>query len=169
MGYIEIGKIVNTHALKGELKIESWSSFDDIRYQKGNTVYIQVNDEYIPFKVATYRTHKGYALVSFEGYQDINAVEKYKNHIVYIDEEDRQDLDEDEYYADELVGLSVIDENDQKIGEVISVEFTNGAQANLRVQRENNTDVLIPYVDAFIDKVDLDEEYIRIIVMDGLL
>ena len=57
MDFIEIGKIVNTHGLKGELKIESWSSFDDIRYEKGNIVYLNIHDEYVPFTVATYREH----------------------------------------------------------------------------------------------------------------
>ena len=44
MEYIEIGKIVNTHGLKGELKIESWSSFDEIRYAKGNTVFLKIDN-----------------------------------------------------------------------------------------------------------------------------
>ena len=44
MEYIEIGKIVNTHGLKGELKIESWSSFDEIRYAKGNTVFLKITN-----------------------------------------------------------------------------------------------------------------------------
>lgn len=169
MDFIEIGKIVNTHGLKGELKIESWSSFDDIRYEKGNIVYLNIHDEYVPFTVATYREHKGYALVSFEGLQNINLVEKYKTHIVYIDKDSRGDLEEDEYYSDDIVGLSVIDEQENKIGEVISVEFTNGAQDNLRVRTINKKEFLVPYVDAFILDVNLDEAYIQIHMMDGLL
>lgn len=169
MDFIEIGKIVNTHGLKGELKIESWSSFDDIRYEKGNIVYLNIHDEYVPFTVATYREHKGYALVSFEGLQNINLVEKFKTHIVYIDKDSRGDLEEDEYYSDDLVGLSVIDEQENKIGEVISVEFTNGAQDNLRVRTINKKEFLVPYVDAFILDVKLDEGYIQIHMMDGLL
>lgn len=169
MDFIEIGKIVNTHGLKGELKIESWSSFDDIRYEKGNIVYLNIHDEYVPFTVATYREHKGYALVSFEGLQNINLVEKFKTHIVYIDKDSRGDLEEDEYYSDDLVGLSVIDEQEIKIGEVISVEFTNGAQDNLRVRTINKKEFLVPYVDAFILDVNLDEGYIQIHMMDGLL
>ncbi len=169
MDFIEIGKIVNTHGLKGELKIESWSSFDDIRYEKGNTVYLNINHEFVPFIVATYREHKGYALVSFEGLQDINLVEKYKTHIVYIDKDSRGELEEDEYYSDDLVGLTVLDEEGINIGEVISVEFTNGAQDNLRVRTTNQKEFLVPYVDAFILDVNIDEGYIQIHVMDGLL
>ena len=83
MAYIRIGKVVNTHGLKGELKISSESDFDDIRYKKGNTVYLRTEEGYVPFEVATFRLHKGFPLVSFKDFQDINLVEKFKNCIVY--------------------------------------------------------------------------------------
>jgi 16S rRNA processing protein RimM len=169
MEYIEIGKIVNTHGLKGELKIESWSSFDDERYEKGNTVYLNIDNKYVPFIVASYRKHKGYPLVTFKGYEDINLVEKYKTKIVYIDKDERGELEEDEFYTDELIGLDVFDDENKNIGKVISVEFTNGAQDNLRVCTKDNKEFLVPYVDEFILDVNLDEGYIQIHVMDGLL
>lgn len=169
MEYIEIGKIVNTHGLKGELKIESWSSFDEIRYAKGNTVFLKIDNNYVPFTVATYRSHKGFPLVSFEGFQDINLVEKYKFHIVYIDKDERDELEEDEFYSDELLDLDVLDDDSNKIGTVIAVEFTNGAQDNLRVRTSEGKEFLVPYVDEFIFDVNLDENYIQIHLMDGLL
>lgn len=169
MDFIEIGKIVNTHGLKGELKIESWSSFDSIRYKKGNTVYLNINKEYVPFIVNSYREHKGYVLVTFEGLQDINLVEKYKTYIVYIDKDSRDELEDDEYYSDDLVDLDVLDDDGNAIGKVIAVEFTNGAQDNLRVETKNNKEFLVPYVDEFILDVNIDEGYIQIHLMDGLL
>lgn len=169
MEYIEIGKIVNTHGLKGELKIESWSSFDEIRYAKGNIVFLKIDNKYVPFTVATYRNHKGFPLVSFEGFQDINLVEKYKFHIVYIDKDERDELEEDEFYSDELLDLDVLDDDSNKIGTVIAVEFTNGAQDNLRVRTSEGKEFLVPYVDEFILDVNLDENYIQIHLMDGLL
>lgn len=169
MEYIEIGKIVNTHGLKGELKIESWSSFDEIRYAKGNIVFLKIGNKYVPFTVATYRSHKGFPLVSFEGLQEINLVEKYKFHIVYIDKDERDELEEDEFYSDELLDLDVLDDDSNKIGTVIAVEFTNGAQDNLRVRTSGGKEFLVPYVDEFILDVNLDDNYIQIHLMDGLL
>ena len=169
MEYIEIGKIVNTHGLKGELKIESWSSFDEIRYAKGNIVFLKIDNKYVPFTVATYRNHKGFPLVSFEGLQDINLVEKYKFHIVYIDKDERDELEEDEFYSDELLDLDVLDDDSNKIGTVIAVEFTNGAQDNLRARTSGGKEFLVPYVDEFILDVNLDDNYIQIHLMDGLL
>lgn len=169
MQYIPIGKIINTHGLKGEVKIESWSDFDDLRYTIGNTVYLETRDEMLPMVVASYRVHKGNPLVSFEGYQDINLVEGYKTCVLYMDGEDRQALPEGKYYVDELIGLYVQDEQGNPIGVVIAVEETNGAQKNLRVQREGLKDALIPNVPAFVKQVDQEQGTITIQVIEGLL
>lgn len=169
MAYIEIGRAVNTHGLKGELKIDSWSDFDDIRYTPGNTIYLEKNGQHIPFTVKSYRPHKGRALVAFEELADISAAEAYKGCIVCVDEKDRHELPEGEYYFDELIGLMVEDEAGRHIGEVIAVEETNGAQDNLRVKREGNSDVLIPYVDEFIVNIDPEVRVITVHVIEGLL
>ena len=108
MEYICIGKIVNTHGIKGELKISSYSDFDRERYQKGNTVYVRFEGNYLPFTVKTYRTHKGHALVSFENHLDINLVEKYKTCEVYISRVDRKPLQNGKYYRDEIIGLEAV-------------------------------------------------------------
>ena len=169
MKYFKIGEVINTHGLKGELKIYSTSDFDDERYQIGNTVYLYQNDTYTPFKVASYRVHKGFPLVSFEGYQDINLVEEFKGSLICISEEDRAPLPEGKHYVDELLGLDVYSDKDEYIGKVIDVEETNGAQNNLRVEREDGTSVLIPNVPAFVTEVNSETKRITIHVIEGLL
>lgn len=167
--YICIGKILTTHGLKGEVKIESYSDFDQERYRKGNTVYIESEGEYIPFQTATFRIHKGYPLVSFADHQDINRIEKYKNCRIYIDRRTRKPLKNGEYYRDEITGLKAYDEADHYIGIVDAVEETAGAQNNLRIAREGRADALIPYIPEFIKKVDLNEGKIIIHTEEGLL
>ncbi len=169
MGYIRIGTIINTHGLKGEAKIESYSDFDEIRYEKGNTVLILVNDELVPATVRSFRVHKGYPLVAFEEYPTINEIEPLKNCDVYILDSDRHELPEGEYYFDELIGMEVEDEEGHLIGTVIDVEETNGAQNNLRVEREGQSDVLIPNVPFFVKKIDEDANRITVHVIEGLL
>ena len=92
MAYICIGKIINTHGIKGEVKIESYSDCDEERYTKGTQVYIRVDEKYLPVTVASYRKHKGFPLVSFVDLQNINFVEQYKGCEIYIDEADRKQL-----------------------------------------------------------------------------
>ena len=169
MEYICIGKIINTHGIRGEVKIQSYSDFDDLRYRRGNTVYISKENTYIPMKVKSYRVHKGFALVAFEGYENINLVEQYKQCDVYMDSADRQPLEEGEFYRSELMGMTCIGENGDEIGTVSDVEETLGAQNNLRVRREDGSTVLIPYVPAFILHVDKEKKTITVNVMEGLL
>ena len=169
MEFITIGRAINTHGLKGELKIESWSDFDELRYRKGNTVYLLQNDTYTPFIVATFRTHKGYSLVSFEDYQDINRIESFKGSLVCIRREDQQALPEGEFYRSQLIGLRVYDETGTLIGTVVSVEETSGAQNNLRVEREGMKDALIPNIPVFVKQVDLSSGRIVIHAEEGLL
>lgn len=169
MEYIRIGKIINTHGIKGELKIESYSDFDKLRYKIGNTVYIEYENQYIPCVTKTFRIHKGFPLVSFEDLQNINFVEKYKNCYLYIDKQDRKPLKKGEFYRDELVGLSVYDESNHYIGEVDAVEETFASQIHLRIHRENQNDALVPYVPLFIKNVDMQEKKLTIHVVEGLL
>ena len=86
MEKLKIGKIVGTHALKGELKIRSFSDFNDQRFVVGHKLYL--NEIVDPFIIKTVRVHKGNYLISFEGLQDINLVEKYVGYNVYGLKED---------------------------------------------------------------------------------
>ena len=169
MQYIPIGKIINTHGLKGEVKIESWSDFDEERYTIGNTVYLETEEGILPLIVKSYRVHKGFPLVSFKGYEHINDVEKYKTCVLYMDAKDRQPLPDGKHYVDQLIGLSVQDEEKQLIGKIIAVEETNGAQKNFRVIKEDGKEILIPDVPAFIKDVDMEEKMMTIHVIEGLL
>ena len=169
MDYIKIGKIINTHGIKGELKIKSYSDFDAERYQKGNTVYINYEGQYLPFCVASYRVHKGFPLVSFADVQNINDVEKYKECMIYMSASDRKPLKNGEYYRDELVGLKVVDEQQNLIGVVTAVEETCPGQSRLRIAREGQNDGLVPYIPVFVKKVDMEQKTITIHKEEGLL
>lgn len=166
--YIRIGRMINTHGIKGEIKIRSYSDFDEQRYVKGNTVYMKVNEEMMPLTVKSYRVHKGFPLVSFEELKDINAVEKYRECELYITDDMREELDEG-YYYDELEGLDAYDTEGNLLGTTIGIEETNGAQDNLRIETESGKTFLVPYIEEFIVEVDLDENRIVIAMQDGLL
>lgn len=169
MNYICIGKIVNTHGIKGELKIQSYSDFDSERYKKGNIVYINYENQYLPFIVKTFRVHKGHSLVSFEEHNNINDVEKYKQHMIFISEQERKPLKNGQYYRNQIVGLIAKDTNGNILGNVISVEETTGAQNNIRIQTETKEEFLVPYIPEFIQSVDLENSTIVISMQEGLL
>lgn len=169
MNYIAIGKMINTHGIQGEIKIESWSDFDEERYQKGNTIYFFHEGSYVPFHISTYRKQKGFVFVKFQEIKNINEVELYKNDILYVEETSRKKLQDGEYYRTDLVHLKAIDEEGIDLGIVIAVEETKGAQNNLRIQKQDGTEFLVPYVPMFIKNVDLEKKTILIHVVEGLL
>ena len=166
MDYVVIGKILNTFGIKGELKVRSYSDFDSERYSKGSTVYL--GEEYIPMKVKSYREHKGFLLVLFEDHEDINLVEKYKNYLIFKSKDDIKPLKDGEYYFSDLIGLKVyVDE--KEIGKVINVE-EGIRNNNMRILKyEDNKEYLVPFLDVFVKEVDLKQQLIRIVKMDGLL
>ena len=166
MEYVQIGKIVNTFGIKGELKIYCSTDFVSERFKKGSTVYL--GEEYIPVTVKSYRFHKNFLMVLFEGLEDINLVEKYKNLFVYKSKDDIKPLAEGEYYFSDLYDLDVYVE-DIRVGKVMNVE--EGVTANnLRILTEkDDKEHLVPFLPVFVEKVDLENKRIDIVDLEGLL
>lgn len=165
---IEIGKIINTHGIKGELKIISSSDFEEERFAVGNSVNIQFGKELIPMEVASFRRHKGCLLVAFKDLMNINFVEKYKGCVISVDSDELQELDEDEVYFYQLVDCKVIDEENNELGMVVEIIET-AAHDILRIRNDEGKEVLIPYVDAFIVDVDVDEKVIIVHLIEGFV
>jgi len=107
MKWFKVGKIVNTHGVKGEVRIVSTTDFADERYEKGNKLYIfkEKQSEPVEVTVASHRRHKNFDLLTFEGYQNVNDVEQYKNCEVKIPEEQLTDLEDGEFYFHELLAV----------------------------------------------------------------
>lgn len=164
MEFIKIAKIINTHGIKGDLKLNVYTDFIEDRFEAGSIIYI--GEKHIKEKVDSYRFHKNALLLKLEGKADINLVEKYKNMEIYKSSDDIKELDEGYYFSD-LKDLDVYCE-DKLVGKVMYME--EGVTCNyLRVKTKEN-EVLIPYIEnVFIEKVDLDKKRVDIKKMEGLL
>ena len=144
MNYICIGKIVNTHALKGEVRIISNFDLKSRVFSVGNTLYVgKDKDELI---IETYRVHKQFDMVKFKGIDYINDVLKYKGSIVYFDY-DKLDLGDNEVLTSELVNMKVFS-NDKFIGTISEYRSDNGNNM-IRVNVK-----FIPYNKDFIERID---------------
>lgn len=166
--YYYVGKIVGTHALKGEVKIYSESDFKEARFKKGNVLFIDYSGEKVEVTVASHREHKEFDLVSFEGLNSINDVEKYVKCELYVEETQLDDLEEDEFYYFELIGCTVLTDKDEELGIVKNV-VNYGASDILVISGTNNKEVMIPFVNDFILDVDLETRTIKINPVEGLL
>lgn len=144
MKYINVGKIVNTHALKGEVRIISNFEYKERIFKKGFVFYIgQFKDKEI---LETYRVHKQYDMVKFEGINYISDVLKYKGCSIYINEEDLE-LKDDEVLESEFINMKVYS-NGKEVGIITEYRNDNGNRM-IRV-----CDKFIPYNKDFVDKVD---------------
>ena len=151
MEFIKIGKIVNTHGIKGEVRILSNFKYKDKVFKKDMKFYIgKDKKEYI---VNSYRFHKIYDMVTFNGYNNINDILDIKGKEVYINDEDLI-LDNGEIYIDKLIGYEVV-VGDKNIGVVTSVMHMK-ANDILRVN-----DIMIPYVKEFILKIENNIIYVN--------
>lgn len=159
MKYIKLGKIVNTHGIKGELRILSDFKYKDKVFKKGMKFYIGVKKE--EFIVNSYRFHKIFDMVTFKGFNNINDVEYLKGDFVFVNEDDVL-LDEGEFLTQNLLGFTMFI-GDKKIGEV--TEIIN-APANDVIKSGS---VLVPFVKEFVNKIDKDNKTIYINDVRGLM
>lgn len=162
MEYIRVGKIINTHGIRGDLKIAVTTDFLEERFKKGNKLYINDHDKRIEVTVLKSRIHKNNLLVTFSGLEDINMVEKYKGLDLEVIKDDTL-LEDNEYYIEDLMGLDVYD-GKELIGKVEDI-ISNTSQNILVVEGKHK--VMIPYVDAFIKDVDLDHNKIITELIEG--
>ena len=152
--YIYIGKVSNTHGIKGEIRIKSDFEKKDLVFKNGFDLYFGKN--YEKETINTYRVHKEYDMVSFIGKDNINDVIKYKGLPVYIKREDLN-LKNNEYVLEDLIGFN-IKENNNILG-IVEDFMYNNKSILLSIKAEKN--FYIPYNDAYIKKVDIENKIIE--------
>ena len=166
--YISVGKILNFHGIKGEAKV-GFSKNQENFFCSLTEVFVKVAHEYKLLHIETSRLHKNIALVKFKEFNSINELMEYKGAFLYVEETTiRENLEEDEFLIDELVGLEIFDENNIKQGFVVGVS-NNGANDLLSIKTNAKKIVLIPFVKAIVTHVSIKEKRIEINNIEGLL
>lgn len=167
--WFNVGKIVNTHGIKGEVRVISKTDFADERYKKGNSLFLFIQGEAEPIEliVKTHRNHKNFDLLSFEGYDDINQIEKFKDGLLKVPESQLGKLDVDEYYFHEIIDCTVITEEGEEIGKVKEI-LTPGAN-DVWVVKGKGKEQLIPYIEDVVKEIDVKAKRIIISPLEGLL
>lgn len=149
-----LGKLVNTHGIKGEVRILADFKYKDLVFKKGNFLYIG-EDKLL---INSYRVHKGYDMVTFDGINDINDVLKYKGKKVYIK---KDQFEFPGILNEDLIGVSVY-ASDKLIGKVKDI-YKNVNQELLIL----DNGMMIPFVDEFVKGVS--KERIDINLVKGLI
>ena len=161
MDYIYLGEIVNTHGIKGEVRIISDFKYKKEVLKKDFKLYVgKKKDELV---INTYRVHKIYDMVTFVGINDINDVLDYKGLNVYIK---REDLKIDGILDEDIIELNAYS-NNKNIG--IVKEIIKSKAHDILVIKKEQKKYLVPYINEFVEKIDLDNKRIYIKEIGGLL
>lgn len=164
---LKIGKIVNTHGIRGEVKILRITDFEE-RFTPGNQVIIASGQGDVTLTIHSHRIHKGFDLITFAGYTNINEVEKWKGMNLYIDKNQTNELEENAYYYHEIIGCEVQTMEGERLGKVKEI-LSPGANDVWVVQIPGKKDLLLPYIEDVIKKVDIDAGVISVNLMEGML
>ena len=166
--YLRVGKIVNTHALQGEVRVVSHSDFKNERFKVGAELFIDWGGEYLPVEVKSHRVNKSFDLLKFVGMSHINDVEKYKGCELLVDATDLSELDDQEFYFHEILGCQVKTTDGAVLGEIIDIIQT-GANDVWTVKRKGEKDALIPYIENVVKDVNVQEKVVTVELIEGLI
>lgn len=162
----EIGKIVNTHGLKGDVKVFPLTD-DPKRFELLDEIDVCVQNGKHTFEISHVRYQKNMVVLKLKGINSIEDAEKLRGGIIKISEDKALPLGEDEYFMRDLYELEVF-ENGIKLG-VIKQIIETGANDVYVVARENEKDLLIPAIKQCIKQVDIDNKRMDVVLLKGLL
>ena len=158
--FIEAGRIVNTHGVQGEVKIEVW--LDSLKFFKSfKRLYTAGGQE---LKVLSARTHKDFVIVKLAGVEDVNAAMALKNKVVSIRRSDAA-LPHGAFFLQDILGAKVVDQDGSEIGVLEDVMETPAS--NIYVVK-GETEHLIPAVPEFIKKTDAEAGVITVHLIEGM-
>ena len=160
MELIEVGQIVNTHGIRGEVRLNPWT--DDINDLVDLDVFYDKDAK--TFQVENSKVHKNVVVIKFKDITTMNDAEKLKGMTLYTE---KTPLPEGRYYIKDLIGLDVY-EDDVKLGSLTDV-FNTGANDIYEVKTTDGKNIYLPVIDGVIGDVDLDNKKMYVTIPDGLL
>lgn len=165
--YLEIGKIINTRGIKGELKIMPLT--DNLeRFNGLEWVYIRKKTGMEKYFIDRVRIVKGFVYITFKKIKDIETAESFKGLYLLVDRENAVKLPEDTYFICDLIDSEVYDEDETLLGKLSDVIKT-GSNDVYVIKGENNKEILIPALKSVIKQVDLENRRIEVSLPEGLI
>ena len=164
--YNVVGKILKSHGIKGECKVDSNSRFIDERFKVGNTLYIKDKNEYKELKVRSKRGTNNKLIIGFEGFDTPESLYPILHKTIY-GLKDKSILKEGDHFYSSYKGAKVIQFNEEKGMVKDIVSFPQGDY--LSIITNNNEERLIPLRDEFVEELDEDNNVLYIKEIEGLL
>lgn len=167
MQYYDVGRILNTHGLKGEVKVQVITDFPKKRFAAGAKLTLKDKPDQ-KLTVQRGRPFGQFWLLQFKEISNIDQATRLKGQILVVSEADQQALPKGSYYYHQIIGCQVIDQkNGDPIGQVTDIE-SPGANDIWLVREKSGAEFWLPYIPEVVKKIDLKQKRIEVQLMEGL-
>ena len=163
---LRVGVITSTHGVRGEVKV--FPTTDDAKRFKTLKKVILDGREPLELSIEQVKFFKNMVILKFKGYDNINDVETWRQRDLLITRDQAVELKEDEYFITDLIGLTVVNEEEAVLGRVKDVMET-GANDVYVVELTGGKELLLPAIKDCILNVDLEGGRMKVHVLDGLM
>lgn len=163
---LQVGVISSTHGVRGEVKVFPTTD-DPQRFKSLKNVILDTGKEQIPLEIQEVKFFKQFVILKFKGIDNINDIERYKRRSLFVTREDAVELEEDEYYIADLIGMDVITDEGEE-GKLVDVIET-GANEVYVVEFDKYGEVLIPAIHDCILDVDIEAMSMKVHLLEGLV
>ena len=161
--FLEVGQIVNTQGLKGEMRVDPWCDgpeficmFDELYLKNGDTI-----------KITKSRVQKNVAVIEVEGIDSIEQADTMRRTVLYINRDDVQ-LDDDVFFVQDILNCDVVDIDTKKSYGKITDVIKTGANDVYQVTGEDGKNYLVPVIDDVVINTDIDSGVVEIRPMKGI-
>jgi 16S rRNA processing protein RimM len=166
MGLIEIGRIVRSHGLNGQVKVLSYLETPEVLRGVSELLVGRTEAEALRLPLTALQTGKDSLVLRFEGIADRDAAERLRGQSLWMPAELRHALPEGEYYWSEIIGLQVLTEEGRELGRIESV-FPTGSN-DVYVCRKGGREILLPAIDDVVRRIDQDQGVMVVRLLEGL-
>lgn len=163
----QVGVITSTHGVQGEVKVYPTTD-DPKRFKRLKEVILDTGKEQLILEIEGVKFFKQFVILKFKGFDNINDIEKYRQKSLYVTRANAVRLRKDEYFIADLMGLTVIDEEDKEIG-VLKDVMETGANDVYEITMNDGRELLLPAIKQCVLEVNVEEGFIKVHILDGLL
>lgn len=165
--FFQVGIITSPHGVRGEVKV--YPTTDDVRrFKRLKEIILDTGKERLNLEIESVKFLKQLVVLKFVGYDNINDVERFRQKSLFVSRENAVRLSKDEYFIADLMGIKVIDENEQEIGTLREVMET-GANDVYVIDLKDGRELLLPAIKQCVLAVDVEAGFIKIHILAGLL
>lgn len=164
---LQVGIISSTHGVKGEVKV--FPTTDDAnRFKQLKEVILDTGKERLLLEIEGVKFFKQFVILKFKDYDNINDIEKYKGKSLYVNREHAVKLKKDEYFVADLLGIKLIDEDENEVGTMTDYMET-GANDVYTITMKDGRELLLPAIKQCILHVDIEQRVMQVHILEGLL